>query len=187
MRYDRAGDQHYDLISSWIKATRASDVDASLYYLAIMLEGGEDPRFIVRRMVIFASEDIGNADPRALMVATSTAAAIELVGLPEGAHALAQCAVYLALAPKSNASYKALGAARAHVREHGAQAPPAYLRSGPLSDEGYDYPHDRPGHVSPQQVLPPGLEGVRFYEPDGQEAPFAERVAAIRRARGLDG
>ena len=125
-----------------------------------MLEGGEDPRFIVRRMVIFASEDIGNADPRALMVATSTAPAIELVGLPEGAHALAQCAVYLALAPKSNASYKALGAARAHVREHGAQPPPAYLRSGPLADEGYDYPHDRPGHVSPQQVLPPGLEGI---------------------------
>jgi putative ATPase len=187
VRYDRAGDQHYDLISSWIKSTRASDVDASLYYLAIMLEGGEDARFIVRRMVIFASEDIGNADPRALMVATSTAAAIELVGLPEGAHALAQCAIYLALAPKSNASYKALGAARAHVREHGAQPPPAYLRSGPLADEGYDYPHDRPGHVSPQQVLPPGLEGVRFYEPDGQEAPFAERVAAIRRARGLDG
>jgi putative ATPase len=187
VRYDRAGDQHYDLISSWIKSTRASDVDASLYYLAIMLEGGEDPRFIVRRMVILASEDIGNADPRALMVATATAAAIELVGLPEGAHALAQCAVYLALAPKSNASYKALGAARAHVREHGAQAPPAYLRSGPLADEGYDYPHDRPGHVSPQEVLPPGLEGVRFYEPDGQEAPFAERVVAIRRARGLDG
>jgi putative ATPase len=186
VRYDRDGDQHYDLISSWIKSTRASDVDASLYYLAIMLEGGEDPRFIVRRMVIFASEDIGNADPRALMVATATASAVELVGLPEGAHALAQCAVYLALAPKSNASYKALGAARAHVREHGAQAPPAYLRSGPLADEGYDYPHDRPGHVSGQNVLPPGLEGIRFYEPDGQEAPFAERVAAIRRARGLD-
>ncbi len=170
VRYDRAGDQHYDLISSWIKATRASDVDASLYYLAIMLEGGEDPRFIVRRMVILASEDIGNADPRALMVATSTAAAIELVGLPEGAHALAQCAVYLALAPKSNASYKALGAARAHVREHGAQPPPAYLRSGPLADEGYDYAHDHPGHVSPQQVMPPGLEGLRFYEPDGRGA-----------------
>jgi putative ATPase len=186
VRYDRAGDQHYDLISSWIKATRASDVDASLYYLAIMLEGGEDARFIVRRMVILASEDIGNADPRALMVATSTAAAIELVGLPEGAHALAQCAVYLALAPKSNASYKALGAARAHVREHGAQAPPAYLRSGPLADEGYDYPHDHPGHVSPQPVMPPGLQDVRFYAPDGQEAPFAERVAAIRRARGLE-
>jgi putative ATPase len=186
VRYDRAGDQHYDLISSWIKATRASDVDASLYYLAIMLEGGEDARFIVRRMVILASEDIGNADPRALQVATATAAAIELVGLPEGAHALAQCAVYLALAPKSNASYKALNAARAHVREHGAQAPPPYLRSGPLAEEGYDYPHDRPNHVSPQSVKPPGLEDVRFYAPDGQEAPFAERVAALRRARGLD-
>jgi putative ATPase len=186
VRYDRAGDQHYDLISSWIKSTRASDVDASLYYLAVMLEGGEDARFIVRRMVILASEDIGNADPRALQVATETAAAVELVGLPEGAHALAQCAVYLALAPKSNASYKALNAARAHVREHGAQAPPPYLRSGPLAEEGYDYPHDRPNHVSPQSVKPPGLEDVRFYAPDGQEAPFAERVEALRRARGLD-
>jgi putative ATPase len=186
VRYDRAGDQHYDLISSWIKATRASDVDASLYYLAVMLEGGEDPRFIVRRMVILASEDIGNADPRALMVATATASAIELVGLPEGAHALAQCAVYLAMAPKSNASYKALGAARAYVREHGAAAPPGYLRSGPLADEGYDYPHDRPGHVSGQEVMPPGLEGLRFYAPDGQEAPFAERLAAIRKARGRE-
>jgi len=186
VRYDRAGDQHYDLISSWIKSTRASDVDASLYYLAVMLEGGEDPRFIVRRMVILASEDIGNADPRALQVATATAAAIELVGLPEGAHALAQCAVYLALAPKSNAAYKALGAARAYVREHGAAAPPGYLRSGPLADEGYDYPHDRPNHVSSQSVMPPGLEGVRFYAPDGQEAPFAERWAALRKLRGLD-
>jgi putative ATPase len=184
VRYDRQGDQHYDLISSWIKATRASDVDASLYYLAVMLEGGEDPRFIVRRMVILASEDIGNADPRALMVATATASAIELVGLPEGAHALAQCAVYLAMAPKSNAAYKALIAARAHVRTHGAQAPPAYLRSGPLADEGYDYPHDDPGHVNGQDVMPPGLEGTRFYAPDGQEAPFAERLAAIRKARG---
>jgi putative ATPase len=186
VRYDRAGDQHYDLISAWIKATRASDVDASLYYLAVMLEGGEDARFIVRRMVILASEDIGNADPRALQVATATAAAVEVVGLPEGAHALAQCAVYLALAPKSNASYKALGAARAHVREHGAAAPPGYLRSGPLADEGYDYPHDRPHHVSPQSVRPPGLEDVRFYAPDGQEAPFAERWAALRKLRGLD-
>lgn len=187
VRYDRAGDQHYDLISAWIKSTRASDVDASLYYLAVMLEGGEDPRFITRRMVILASEDIGNADPRALQVATATAAAIELVGLPEGAHALAQCAVYLALAPKSNASYKALGAARAYVREHGAAAPPGYLRSGPLADEGYDYPHDRPNHVSSQSVMPPGLEGVRFYAPDGQEAPFADRWAALRKLRGLDG
>ncbi|WP_231398351.1 replication-associated recombination protein A [Conexibacter woesei] len=184
VRYDRQGDQHYDLISSWIKATRASDVDASLYYLAVMLEGGEDPRFIVRRMVILASEDVGNADPRALMVATATASAIELIGLPEGAHALAQCAVYLATAPKSNASYKALGAARAHVRKHGAAAPPPYLRSGPLAEEGYDYPHDSPGHVNAQEVMPPGLEGTRFYFPDGNEQGFADRLAAIRKARG---
>jgi putative ATPase len=186
VRYDRQGDQHYDLISAWIKSTRASDVDASLYYLAIMLEGGEDPRFIVRRMVILASEDIGNADPRALMVATATASAVELIGLPEGAHALAQCAVYLATAPKSNASYKALGAARAHVRQHGAAAPPPYMRSGPLAEEGYDYPHDSPGHVNDQEVMPPGLEGTRFYFPDGNEQGFADRLAAIRRARGRE-
>jgi putative ATPase len=184
VRYDRAGDQHYDLISSWIKATRGSDPDASLYYLAVMLEGGEDARFIVRRMVILASEDIGNADPQALVVATAAAAAVEHVGLPEAAHALAQCAVYLALAPKSNAAYRALGAAREHVREHGAQAPPPYLRSGPLKQAGYDYPHDRAGHLSPQELLPPGLEGTRFYAPDDAEAEMAARLAAIRRGRG---
>jgi putative ATPase len=184
VRYDRAGDQHYDLISSWIKATRGSDPDASLYYLAVMLEGGEDARFIVRRMVILASEDIGNADPQALVVATAAAAAVEHVGLPEAAHALAQCAVYLALAPKSNAAYRALDAARAHVREHGAQPPPPYLRSGPLKQAGYDYPHDRAGHLSPQELLPPGLEGTRFYAPDDAEAEMAARLAAIRRGRG---
>src|SRR3954451_23315434 len=183
VRYDRQGDQHYDLISAWIKATRASDPDASLYYLAVMLEGGEDARFIVRRMVILAAEDIGNADPQALVVATAAAAAVEHVGLPEGAHALAQCAVYLSLAPKSNAAPRAIGAARAHVREHGAQAPPPYLRSGPLKEAGYDYPHARPGHVSPQDLLPPAVHGTRFYEPDAAEADLAARLEAIRRAR----
>ena len=189
VRYDRAGDQHYDLISSWIKSTRASDVDASLYYLAIMLEGGEDPRFIVRRMVIFASEDISNADPRALMVATSTAAAIELVGLPEGAHALAQCAVYLALAPKSNASYKGLAAARAEVRANGAQTPPDYLRDAhnPGAEKlgrgkGYRYAHDEPGGVSEQPLLPESLRGRRFYEPTdrGLEGELGRRLAELR-------
>ena len=126
--YDRQGDRHYDFVSAWIKATRGSDVDASLYYLAVMLEGGEDPRFIARRMVILASEDIGNADPRALLVADAAARAVDRVGLPECALNLAQACVYLALAPKSNASYKALEAARAEVREHGAQTPPDYLR-----------------------------------------------------------
>ena len=125
LRYDKSGDQHYDYISAWIKSTRGSDPDASLYYLAAMLEGGEDARFIVRRMVIFASEDVGNADPQALQVAVAAAHAVEHVGLPEATYALAQAAIYLSLAPKSNAAGKALGAARAHIREAGAAAPPA--------------------------------------------------------------
>src|SRR5690606_10389845 len=145
IRYDKQGDQHYDLASAWIKATRASDPDASLYYLAVMLEGGEDPRFIARRMVIFASEDVGNAHPQALLLAVAAADAVEHVGMPEAHYALAQAAVYLALAPKSHAAGKALRAARAYVREHGAATPPPYLRSPPAKGEGYDYPHARPG------------------------------------------
>ncbi len=187
--YDKGGDRHYDYISAWIKATRASDPDASLYYLAVMLEGGEDPRFIVRRMVILASEDIGNADPAALSVATAAAAAVEHVGLPEARYALAQAAIYLALAPKSNTAGLALGAAERHVREHGAQPVPGWLRSGPRPGQetgGYDYPHDHPGHVSPQPVLPERLVGTRFYEPDEAEAELARRLAEIRRARGLE-
>ena len=129
LRYDRAGDQHYNTISAWIKATRGSDPDASLYYLAVMLEGGEDARFIARRMVILASEDVGNADPQALVVATAAASAVEHVGMPEAQHALAQAAVYLALAPKSNAAYRAIAAAREHVRTHGAKAPPPALQT----------------------------------------------------------
>ena len=183
VRYDKKGDAHYDLISAWIKATRGSDPDASLYYLAVMLEAGEDPRFIARRMVILASEDIGNAAPQALQVATSTAAAVQLVGMPEGAHALAQCATYLACAPKSNASYAALNAARQHVRDHGVQPPPEPLLPG-ARGVGYDDPHDRPGHVSPQELLPPALVGTRFYAPEGAEPQQAERLAAVRRARG---
>jgi putative ATPase len=188
VRYDKAGDKHYDLASAWIKATRGSDPDASLYYLAVMIEGGEDPRFIVRRMVIFASEDVGNADPRALMVAVAAADAVEHVGMPEAHYALAQAAVYLALAPKSNAAGRALHAARAHVREHGAAAPPSYLRSPPgRGGEGYDYPHDNPGHLTRQELLPTGLEGIRFYRPDEAEARLAERLREIRRGRGRDG
>ncbi len=183
VRYDKKGDAHYDLISAWIKATRGSDPDASLYYLAVMLEAGEDARFIARRMVILASEDIGNAAPQALQVATATAAAVQLVGMPEGAHALAQCATYLACAPKSNASYAALNAARAHVRDHGVAQPPEPLLPG-ARGVGYDYPHDRPGSVSPQELLPPAVVGARFYAPEGKEPQQAERLAAIRRARG---
>ena len=184
IRYDKQGDNHYDLASAWIKATRGSDPDASLYYLAVMIEGGEDARFIVRRMVILASEDIGNADPQALVVAVAAANAVEHVGMPEAAHALAQCAVYLAMAPKSNASYKALAAARAHVREHGVQPPPPYLRSPPVKTAApYDYPHDNPGHLTRQPLLPDAVQGTRFYLPDEREGTFAERLEAWRRWR----
>jgi putative ATPase len=187
--YDKRGDLHYDYISAWIKATRGSDPDASLYYLAVMLEGGEDPRFIVRRMVILASEDIGNADPAALSVATAAAQAVEHVGLPEARYALAQAAIYLALAPKSNAAGGALAAASQHVREHGAAPVPAWLRSGPRPGQergGYDNPHEHPGHVSAQPLLPEGVAGARFYQPDEAERQLARRLADVRRARGGD-
>jgi len=187
--YDRTGDRHYDFVSAWIKATRGSDVDASLYYLAVMLEGGEDPRFIARRMVILASEDVGNADPQALLVADAAARAVDRVGLPECALNLAQAAVYLALAPKSNASYKGLSAARAEVREHGAKTPPDYLRDAHYPGaaklgrgEGYRYPHDEPGGVGDQPLLPEELRGHRFYEPTdrGFEEALGKRLAAFR-------
>jgi putative ATPase len=184
LRYDKKADQHYDTISAWIKATRGSDPDASLYYLAIMLEGGEDPRFIARRMVILASEDVGNADPQALVVAVAAANAVEHVGMPEAVHALSQCAIYLALAPKSNASYRAISAAREHIREHGAELPPDSLRSRPGYPVGYDYPHDHPGGVAQQELLPPGVVGARFYEPGDKEPGLRDRLEAIRRARG---
>jgi putative ATPase len=182
--YDRQADQHYDTISAWIKATRGSDPDASLYYLAVMLEGGEDPRFIVRRMVILASEDIGNADPQALTVAVSAAQAVEHVGMPEAQFALAQAAIYLSLAPKSDAAKRAVFAAREHIRERGADTPPRWLRSSTRSDGGYDNPHRRPGHLSPQELLPDAAIGARFYEPDEAEAALVKRLEEIRRGRG---
>jgi putative ATPase len=200
--YDKGGDRHYDLISAWIKATRGSDPDASLLYLASMLEGGEDPRFIARRMVILASEDIGNADPRALELAVAAAGAVEHVGMPECALNLAQAAVYLALAPKSNSSTEAIGHARHWVREHGTAEPPPYLRGadrpgggepgrapqGGTGGEGYDYPHSRPEGVSEQELMPEDASGTRFLELSGHgdEAEMAERLARIRKARGRD-
>jgi putative ATPase len=182
--YDRQADRHYDTISAWIKATRGSDPDASLYYLAVMLEGGEDPRFIARRMIVLASEDVGNADPEALSVATAAAQAVEHVGLPECQFALAQAAIYLSLAPKSDAAKRSISAARGHIREHGAALPPAHLRSSTRSDGGYDNPHGRPDHLSPQELLPDGAVGARFYAPDEAEVVLARRLEAIRRARG---
>jgi putative ATPase len=192
LRYDKGADQHYDYISAWIKATRASDPDASLYYLAVMLEGGEDPRFIARRMVVLASEDIGNADPRALDVAVAAAHAVEHAGMPECQFNLAQAAIYLSLAPKSDAAKRAIGAAVAHVREHGAELPPDHLRSAAYPaatklgrGQGYDSPHAHPGHVSEQTVTPPGMEEVRFYQPDEAESELARRLEELRKARGV--
>ena len=184
--YDKGGDRHYDYISAWIKATRGSDPDASLYYLAVMLEGGEDPRFIVRRMLILASEDIGNADPAALSLASAAAHAVEHVGLPEARYALAQAAIYLALAPKSDAAGRALALAERHVREHGPAPVPPWLRSGPRPGQergGYENPHSRAGHLAAQELLPQSVAGERFYQPDAAEALLAERLESIRRAR----
>jgi putative ATPase len=191
--YDKAGDQHYDYISAWIKSTRGSDPDASLYYLAAMIEGGEDPRFIARRMIVLASEDVGNADPRALEVAVAAAHAVEHVGLPEAEFALSQCAIYLSLAPKSDAVKRAMGDVHRHIREAGAKPPPAPLRSAAYPaarkmgrGKGYDYPHDHPGHVNDQEHLPEGLEGLRFYFPDEGEPEARARLEEIRRARGRE-
>ncbi len=190
--YDKGGDRHYDYISAWIKATRNSDVDASVYYLAAMLAGGEDPRFIARRMVIFASEDVGNAAPQALAVATAAAAAVDRVGLPECRINLAQAAVYLALAPKSNASYKALLAAEEHVRRNGAAEPPQAIRDSHYAGAkelgrgvGYRYPHDEPGAVSDQRTMPDEVGDTRFYEPTdrGFEAELTERLRRLRERR----
>ncbi|HSF03062.1 MAG TPA: replication-associated recombination protein A [Solirubrobacterales bacterium] len=188
--YDKAGDKHYDYISAWIKSTRGSDVDASLYYLAVMLEGGEDPRFIARRMIVLASEDIGNADPQALVVAVAAAQAVEHVGMPECALNLSQAAAYLALAPKSNASTVAISRARGDVRREGAADPPPYLQDAhyPGAKElgrgvGYEYPHGLPEGVSDQTLLPEGLEDRRYYEPTerGFEQTLRERIARIGR------
>jgi putative ATPase len=168
--YDKAGDAHYDFISAWIKSTRASDPQASVYYLAVMLEGGEDPRFIARRMIVLASEDIGNADPQALLVAVAAAQAVEHVGLPEARLNLAQAAIYLARAPKSNASYAALKAATADVREHGHLRPPDALRSAAYPGarklgrgKGYIYPHEDPAGFD-VDCLPDELKGRVYYD-----------------------
>src|SRR5918994_2182730 len=189
--YDKDGDQHYDFISAWIKSTRGSDPDASLYYLAAMLEGVEDPRYIARRMIVLASEDIGNADPQALPIAIAAAQAVEHVGVPECQFALAQAAIYLSLAPKSNAAKRAILGARAHIAERGAEPPPGPLRNAAIPamrkmgrGVGYENPHDEPGHVNEQEHMPAGREGIRFYAPDDGEPAQRERLAELRRARG---
>jgi putative ATPase len=171
--YDKEGDQHYDYISAFIKSMRGSDPDASVYYLAAMLESGEDARYIARRMIVLASEDIGNADPRALLVAVAAAQAVEHVGLPEASLNMAQAAIYLARAPKSNASYLALRRASADVRELGTIRPPNAIRDGSYYSsrlghgEGYIYPHDDPAGFD-VDYLPDELKGRVYYEPSGE-------------------
>jgi putative ATPase len=171
--YDRAADRHYDFISAFIKSMRGGDADAAVYYLAAMLEAGEDPRFIVRRMIVLASEDVGNADPRALLVAVAAAHALEHVGLPEARLNLAQAAIYLARAPKSNASYVAIKEATRDVQELGNVRPPKMLRDVSIAaqrkrghGEGYVYPHDDPRGFD-LDYLPEELRGRRYYRPSG--------------------
>ena len=186
-QYDKAGDSHYDTISAFIKSVRASDPDAAVYWLARMLEAGEDPMFIARRIVILAAEDVGMADPQALSVAVAAQQAVHFVGLPEGAIPLAQAAVYLATAPKSNASYMALNKAVSEVRTGRQHPVPLHLRNaatGLMRDLGYGkdykYAHDYKGHFAGQQNLPDELANTRFYEPgtQGYEQVVRERLEA---------
>ncbi len=187
--YDKAGEEHYNVVSAFIKSLRGSDPDAAVYYLTRMLEAGEDPRFLLRRMVIFASEDVGNADPMALLVATGALQAVELVGLPEGVLNMSQAAIYLALAPKSNAALTAWAAARRLVKEKGPLAVPLKLRNAPTKlmeglgyGSGYRYPHDFEGHYVAEEYLPDEIRGQRIVtlSGSGREKELAERLAALR-------
>ena len=189
VRYDRDGDQHYDVISAFIKSMRGSDVDAALHYLARMIEAGEDPRFIARRLIVHASEDVGLADPTALLTAVAAAQAVEFVGLPEARINLAQAVIHISLAPKSNAVVKAIGAADADVRNGLIGAVPAHLRdahypgAGKVGHgEGYLYPHDFDGGIVAQRYAPDPVADRTYYEPSGhgQEARAAERAGRIR-------
>ncbi len=189
--YDRAGEEHYNVISAFIKSMRGSDPDAAVYWMIRMVEAGEDPLFIARRMVIFAAEDVGNADPRALQVAIAVKDAVDFVGLPEGVIPLAQGVTYLAGAPKSNAAYRALLAAREDVKLHGALPVPLHLRNAPTpmmarlgyGDE-YRYPHNYEGAVVRQEYMPEKLSGQRYYQPSdrGYETRIREYLERSRAA-----
>jgi putative ATPase len=192
--YDKSGEEHYNVISAFIKSMRGSDPDAAVYWMTRMLEAGEDPIFIVRRMVIFASEDIGNADPQALQVAVAALEALRLVGLPEGTLPLTQAATYLATAPKSNTVLTTYAAARKAVVERGALGVPLNLRNAPTPlmkqmgyGAGYQYPHDFEGHYVAENYLPEELRGARFYRPSesGYERELKARLATWRRQAGL--
>jgi putative ATPase len=190
LRYDRQGDEHYDVISAFIKSVRGSDPDASLHYLARMIEAGEDPRFIARRIIVLASEDIGMADPQGLVIATAAATAVQMIGMPEGRIPLAEATVYLATAPKSNRSYSGIDSAIADVRRGDFGRVPNHLRDGHYPGakrlghgKGYRYAHDAPHGVATQQYLPDPLVGRRYYEPGqhGYERDVAARLERIRR------
>jgi len=194
LRYDRQGDEHYDVISAFIKSIRGSDVDAAVHYLARMIEAGEDPRFIARRLIISAAEDIGLADPQALPIAVAAADAVQFIGMPEGRIPLAEATVYLATTAKSNAAYAAIDAAIADVRAGGFGRVPMHLRDAHYPGakrlghgKGYVYPHDSEIGISPQQYLPDELHGRRYYEPKalGAERDVQARLEKIRRI--LDG
>jgi putative ATPase len=183
--YDKSGDRHYDVISAFIKSMRGGDPDAALYWLACMVKAGEDPRFIARRIMICASEDVGNADPRALQVAVSAAQAVEMLGMPEGRIPLAQAVVYVASAPKSNASYLGVDSALAHIETGASLDVPMHLRDASYKSarklghgKGYDYPHSHPGAFVPQQYLPDGIKEQQFYNPTdyGYEKHIRERL-----------
>ena len=185
--YDKGGENHYDFISAFIKSLRGSDPDAALLYMAVMLEGGEDPLFIARRMIIFAAEDVGNASPQATSIATAAFQAVERIGLPEGRIVLAQAATFLAASPKSNAAYLGIDAALAAVRNRTVVVP-NHLRNAPTKTHkaegaglGYRYPHDYPGHFARQQYLPDEFSRARFYRPteQGQEARLKERLRSL--------
>ena len=189
VRYDRDGDQHYDVISAFIKSMRGSDVDAALHYLARMIEAGEDPRFIARRLIVHASEDVGLADPTALLIAVAAAQAVEFVGLPEARINLTQAVIHISMAPKSNAVIKAIGAADADIRNGLIGAVPAHLRdahypgAGKVGHgEGYLYPHDFDDGIVAQRYAPDPVADRIYYEPSGhgQEARVAERAGRIR-------
>ena len=190
--YDRAGEEHYNVISAFIKSMRGSDPDAALYWMTRMLEAGEDPLFVARRMVIFAAEDVGNADPRALQLALAVKDAVDFVGMPEGAIPLAQGVTYLACAPKSNASYRGMLKARADAVERGALPVPLHLRNAPTGlmrklgyGEGYRYPHDSEGALNEQHYMPEELGERRYYEPSarGYEGRLGEYLERARLAR----
>ncbi len=193
LRYDKGGEEHYNVASALIKSLRGSDPDAALYWMLRMLEAGDDARFVARRLVIFAAEDVGLADPQALPIAVAAAQAVELVGLPEGRIPLAEATVYLATAPKSNTAYAGMLAAAEDVQRHGALPVPLHLRNAPTAllrelgyGRGYQYAHDQPRAAVSHAHLPEALRGKRYYEPGqrGAEGGIAERLAALRRQRG---